>query len=60
MQSSGVAHVPAGLARCNGVVRLLVVEHDIRHLMPVGLMRTVRARLVLDSDGEKVMFRRFG
>ena len=29
MQSSGVAHVPAGLARCNGVVRLLVVEHDI-------------------------------
>ena len=28
--------------------------------MPVGLMRTLRARLDLDTDGDKVLFRRFG
>ena len=33
-------------------------QQYIPPLMPVGLMRTLRARLDLDNDGDKVVFRR--
>ena len=43
-----------------GVVRFFVVEQDTPLMMPVGLMRTLCARLDLDRDGDKVALRRFG
>ena len=60
VQPIGVAHVPAVLVGCNGVVPFLVDKQDTPPLMPVGLTRTLRARLDLDQDGDKVEFRRFG
>ena len=39
---------------------VLVVEQDMPLFTPVGLMWTLRARLDLDRDGGKVVFRRLG
>ena len=57
----GVVYVPVGLAGCNGIIRFTVVEQDVAPLLPVGIMRTLQARLDLtDDDGDKVIFRQFG
>ena len=57
---TGVARVPVGLARCNGVLRFTVVEQDVPPLLPVGVMGTLQAGLDLDDNGDKVIFRQFG
>ena len=53
-------YVPVGLAGCNGIIRLTVVEQDVPLLLPVGVIRTLQANLDLTDDGDKVIFRRFG
>ena len=59
-QPKGVVHVPVGLAGYNGVIRFTVVEQDLPPLLPVEVIRTLHARLDLDENGDKVIFRQFG
>ena len=59
-QPTGVAHVPVGLAGCNGVIRFPVVEQDVPVLLLMGVMTTLQASLYLDDNGDKVIFRQFG
>ena len=54
----GIVFVPVGLAGCNGIIRFTVVEQD--DLLPVGIMRTLRAKLDLIDGRDKVIFRQFG
>ena len=58
-QPIGVVYVPVGLAGCNGIIRFTVVEQDVPPLLLVGIMRKLRARLILSDDGDKVIFRQF-
>ena len=59
-QPIGIVYVPVGLAECNGIIRFTVVEQDAPPLLPVGIMRTLRASLDLTEGGDKVIFRQFG
>ena len=58
-QPIGVVHVAVGSAGYNGVVRFTVVGQDVPTLLPVGVVRTLQARLDLDDNGDKVIFRQF-
>ena len=60
VQPVGAVQIPVRHARCNGMVRFIVVEQDISPLSAVGLMRTLQARFGLEDDGDQVLFRRFG
>ena len=55
-QPIGVAYVLVELAGCNGIIRFTVVEQDV----PPPLPRTFQAKLDLDDNGDKVIFRQFG
>ena len=57
-QPIGIVFVPVGLAGCNGIIRFTVVEQD--DLLPVGIIRTLRASLDLIDGRDKVIFRQFG
>ena len=59
-QPIGVVYVPVGLAGCNGIIRFTVVEQDVPPPLPVEIMRKFQAKLDLDDNGGKVIFRQFG
>ena len=48
------------LAGCNGIIRFTVVEQDVSPPLPVGIMTTFQAKLDLDDNGDKVIFRQLG
>ena len=47
------------LAGCNGIIRFTVVEQDVPPPLPVGIMSTFQAKLDLDDNGDKVIFRQW-
>ena len=59
-QPIGVVYVPVGLAGCNGVIRITVVEQDVPPPLRVEIMRTLQACLDLNDDSDKEIFRQFG
>ena len=56
-QPIGLFFVPVGLAGTTAIIRFTVVEQDVPPLLPVGIMRKLQARLILNDDGDKVISR---
>ena len=54
----GVVEIPLGLGGVNGVLEATVIEEDVPLLIPVRLLRDLRA--VIDFSTESVMFRKHG
>ena len=55
-----MVYEPVGLAWCRGIIRFTVVQQDVPPLLPVEIVKKLKASLDYTDDGDKVIFRPFG
>ena len=54
---AGVAEIPLGLGGVNGILEATVVEDEVPLLIPVNLLKSIRA--VVDIDTEELVMKKF-